>query len=133
LQNLNQTPSYEYPKRYGKMPPLFSRATKIKMNGHTILFISGTASIKNHESQFKGDIKKQFDLTVHNLRKIMKISKLKWDKERVKLIIYLRDKNNLNKIKGLISKIDGKNSSFMLANICRKDLDIEIEGWFGDI
>ncbi|NEP90150.1 MAG: hypothetical protein F6K18_26840 [Okeania sp. SIO2C2] len=63
VENPEQISAYKYPPQYGPRSPSFARGTVIKRNGKRIGYLSGTASIKGHESVGQGNIEKQFEVT----------------------------------------------------------------------
>jgi len=67
VENPRQTPAYKYSRRYGPMPPCFSRATIAHVNGTPRLLVGGTASIVGEESLHEGNVDAQLDETLRNL------------------------------------------------------------------
>ncbi|MBU2639136.1 MAG: hypothetical protein KKG75_00330 [Nanoarchaeota archaeon] len=130
LQNPNQISPYRYPKKYGVKPPSFSRATKLKSQDKEYFFISGTASIKGHSSMYRNKIDSQFRLTENNLNIMLNQGRINYKKVNFNsAIVYLRNKKDFKNIKEKFQKSFHKLKSvnFLLANICRKELDLEIE------
>jgi hypothetical protein len=66
-ENPEQVPAFEYPTDYGPRPPSFSRAMQVTVDDRLWTFVSGTAAIKGHASQFPGDFAGQLDCTLDNL------------------------------------------------------------------
>jgi len=75
-ENPEQVPAFEYPTAYGPRPPSFSRAMQVVADGRLWTFVSGTAAIKGHASQFVGDFAGQLDCTLDNLTLISRICQL---------------------------------------------------------
>lgn len=50
IENPLQVSAYRYPRQYGPKSPSFSRATRHQTDSHELLFLSGTAAIKGHQS-----------------------------------------------------------------------------------
>ncbi len=129
LENPDQCPSYLYPEQYGKKAPGFARATVVS---DKFYFISGTASIKDHVSMYKGDVKKQYDLMKDNLNTMI-AEKKNVDIETASAIVYYRHEEDLDFIKNSFEKDFPyvKNPVYLESNICRKELDLEAELSFG--
>jgi chorismate lyase/3-hydroxybenzoate synthase len=75
VENPRQTPAYRYSRRYGELPPCFSRATLL---AEPISFagvacrglVAGTASIEGEHTVHPDDLEAQLEVTLHNLRAI---------------------------------------------------------------
>jgi len=133
LSNPLQTDSFHYPEKYGKRPPCFSRASKTSINGKETVFVSGTASIRGSESLHPGDVLEQTNTTIENIEIMLKeagVYKWRIDQEdyNFEKIIYLKHVEQLEEIMDYIRKNQpGFSGGIVLhANVCRKDLDIEI-------
>ena len=134
LENPEQIPAYNYPRQYGPRSPSFSRASLIEQVGKPFIYISGTASIKGHKSMHVGDLRLQLDTTLDNIR-IMKdqvFSNSQTDSESSLLpesTIYLRERAQLPELLELLKarNINDQSLRVVEADICRADLDIEIE------
>lgn len=68
FENPEQVPAYQYPAQYGPIPPSFARGSRLERGGIFHGFISGTAAIKGHRSLAKGDLAEQTRITLDNLR-----------------------------------------------------------------
>lgn len=132
FSNSLQVEAYQYPRQYGCSSPSFARATSAgfsskNANSENIFFISGTASIRGHETVYKNDLIGQLDTThsniVHLLEKADKsINSLKTMK------VYVRHENDLEATKGkLATDFPDVDKLFVQADICRDDLLVEIE------
>ena len=135
LSNPVQMEAYHYPKQYGAISPSFARAN---LHGKSA-FISGTASIRNHETLFVDDLANQARITVENLKILCeKIgqSNTKTDVfEKCQWRAYVRDKKNLVQITVALTDLgmDPSQIVFLEADICRKELLLEIEGVYHGI
>jgi chorismate lyase/3-hydroxybenzoate synthase len=56
IENPRQIKAYDYPKQYGPLAPSFSRATLLHSGNKATLFVSGTASIVGHQTQYATDV-----------------------------------------------------------------------------
>jgi len=70
VENPRQVPSYRYSRRFGPLPPCFARATRVDLDGPTLL-IGGTASIRGEQTLAVGDLDAQCDETLHNLAAVI--------------------------------------------------------------
>ena len=138
-ENPRQLSAYNYPRAYGPRSPSFARATLISTrrdtqvqpgNPSALLLLSGTASIVNHQSRHPGDLSKQSEETAANIQ--MLLSTLGSPATPLGLRYYLRDEKQLSEA------IDGWHKhfadwplpSFLLGDICRSELEMEVEGVF---
>ncbi|WP_086933069.1 hypothetical protein [Agarilytica rhodophyticola] len=129
-ENPRQQSAYHYPKQYGISSPSFSRATSIDIGNKKLVFISGTASILGHETRAPGDINEQLQLTVSNIDHLIAHINLK-PSEYYGTRVYLRNKKDLNIAqKFLADKLSGDNVTYTFADICRSNLEVEIETAF---
>jgi len=127
LENRRQVSAYNYPERYGTFSPVFSRA----MNYRGQLFISGTASIVGHLSLHEGDVREQTRETIANLSALLKHAgndtPLSQD---LQLKAYLRHSEHLPIVREALAEAFGTQTPvvFLEADICRRELLLEIEG-----
>ncbi len=139
IKNPRQLCAYKYPDQYGKHSPSFARATFKQWNDNANLFISGTASIVGHESRHHGDCEKQVQETFRNIHALLDTEYLK----TLKLFphqfnhftldvmkVYVRDPKYLSVIENEFKReFDWHDKSlFLIADICRRELLLEIEG-----
>lgn len=127
VENPRQISAYAYPDRYGPASPRFSRASRHE--GGT-LFISGTASIVGHESRHHADFDAQMQETLTNLRLVMRLTEEGCGNGGVWAIkTYLRDSARAAKLEAALAAIlpAGTQYLHLMADICRKDLLLEIE------
>src|SRR5258708_39506048 len=71
VENPRQKPAYKYSRRYGPMPPCFSRATIANVNGQRRLLVGGTASIVGEDSMHLDDVDAQLEETLKNLEALI--------------------------------------------------------------
>ncbi|MBF0263681.1 MAG: hypothetical protein HQL46_00285 [Gammaproteobacteria bacterium] len=144
IENPEQISAYEYPEVYSPKSPSFSRACFNSGDKDSQLFISGTASITGHQSRYTNDILGQTRLTLNNLDTLIKhtnSSILKKDKFKLLMSdkkisdkgspaikVYVRNPEQQPKIAAILEKYIQKESiCYLQADICRQELDIEIE------
>lgn len=131
IENPEQTSAFEYPKNYGPQSPSFARATLCPQFGK--FFVSGTASIKGHESLHTGDVSRQLIMVLDNIDKLAEHTEhthqLKLTPDWLK--VYVRHKEDLTAVKALLSTLKPNIPAlFLHADICRQELLVEIETSF---
>ena len=132
IENPRQVSAYDYPTTFGHAPPLFSRASIIELSDRTLFFISGTASIVGHETKHLNDVKEQTLETIRNLEALFKVANtisqhpLTWID--LCYTVYVRYTADIPLVKEIAKKVLPSNQiTYVTANICRKDLLVEIE------
>jgi FkbO/Hyg5 family chorismatase len=139
IENPRQTPAYKYPIQYGPKPPSFARATYYKRSDDAFnLYISGTASIIGHKTEFIGDIEQQCITTIDNIEILISEKNLSQYniEENLKLEdidcikVYIRNESDYEIVKSICEKKFSPKSTkiYIKADVCRKDLLVEIEG-----
>lgn len=135
FENPEQTPAYRYPDTFGPRPPSFSRASRVTLSNRTVSFIAGTAAIRGFDSVGLGDQGFQIDVILKNLEMLGKRMDLppalgrNADFRRA-FRIYLRNEADLSEARdrfnqSLIGPED--ETVWLRSDICRRDLDIEVE------
>lgn len=140
IENKIQTPAIDYSKKFGKIPPVFSRGVIYKKNHQTFLISAGTASVVNEETLHNDNIYAQLMQSIQNLRILTSQFNLKSYKinysfgleDLVLLRTYYRKESDRQFLEKMLRKIVVPNCqlSFQKADICRKDLLVELEGIF---
>ena len=133
IENPRQLSAYQYPRQYGPRAPSFARATLLPDAGGGTLFISGTASIVGHESRHDA-IEPQLAETLTNIRKLREQALTLQPNlvagERQSWRVYLREPADLPAVTRIVhDELGGSgNVVFLQADICRRELKVEIEG-----
>jgi chorismate lyase/3-hydroxybenzoate synthase len=137
-ENPRQVSAFRYPRQYGPKSPKFSRGGCVLAGSDNLFVISGTAAIIGHESVHPYDVGLQTAETLENLDHLCKaISDLRGAGPRLALDnkcvlrVYLRDADDLNLVAGQLQELLGSIASnvvFLNANICRRELMVEIDG-----
>lgn len=149
VENPRQIRSYRYSQRYGPMPPCFARATITCPGsaGLPDLLVGGTASVCGEDSVHLGDVAAQTTETLENLahliaaagrvRRGVKDEPAKLDtraelRRFESVRIYHHDPESLDAILRIvwprIDHLDPANVELVLADVCRPELLVEIEG-----
>ena len=140
IENKIQKPAINYSEKFGIIPPVFSRGVIYKNNNQTFLISAGTASIVNEETLHHGNLYAQLMQSIQNLRILTSQFNLKpynihysfGLEDLVLLRTYYRDEKDRQFLEKMLSKIvvPSCQLSFQKADICRKDLLVELEGIF---
>jgi hypothetical protein len=118
-----------------KTTPKFERARFIKLFGKKIIFISGTASIRGEQTVGIDNPSEQTEVTINNIRQLYskeilnKISIEKMVPKYGHARIYVKDRKDFAAIKKTFRTHFGNLPVvYIVADICRPDLLVEIEG-----
>lgn len=136
IENPRQTSAYRYPQQYGPRAPTFSRASLLRLESEEILFISGTASIVGHESVHQGDVREQTRETLRNLDAVTAEANRhaffgRFETRKLFLKVYLRHAEDLPVVRSELQAALGEGAvlTFLLADVCRAELLVEIEAF----
>lgn len=126
VENPRQVRAYHYPRRYGPTPPSFSRAMLLPDGA---LIVSGTASIVGHESRHDGDLEAQLQETLANLRELRRSAGPAAPAGGGAFVkAYLRSRAGVPAVRKALAGLGGTGGQLLLlADICRRELLIEIE------
>lgn len=135
VENPRQKPAYQYSRRYGPMPPCFSRATIATLNGQRRLLVGGTASIVGEDSLHEDDVDAQVEETLRNLEALigaalepagqgMALERL------LDLRVYVARPEDAPAIRAVLDERCPRAERIELttARVCRPELLVEIEG-----
>ncbi len=127
FKNTMQVNAYDYPRQYGISSPSFARATALKLNQSPFLFISGTASIIGHQTVEAGDLERQLEVTLNNIEHLLEHANP--DNRRLATFkVYVRHQEHVARTeRWLRERYPDVKAVFTIADICRKDLLVEIE------
>jgi chorismate lyase / 3-hydroxybenzoate synthase len=135
VENPRQVPAYRYSRRYGPRPPCFARATRLR--DAPLLLVGGTASITGEESVHLGEIAQQTDETLRNLASVVCAGWGGSDPDSGSWLGAFRELRVYHPIPAHRSWIlDTIKRAFpglrlleaMTAELCRRELLVEIEG-----
>lgn len=132
FENPEQVPACEYPPQYGRLPPTFARGTRVAYrDGGREWFLSGTASIKGHET-LGGSFDTQMRLTLDNVR-LMRRHMGVPDGAAARWKVFLRHPRDLAACEKAFTAAypqDQATTIYLHADICRASLLVEVEGTF---
>lgn len=101
--------------------PKFERAKSLCVKDCSLIYISGTAAIRGERS-VNSNIGKQLEITKENINQLVPHAKIKL------LRIYLKDINDYEHVLAGMHDCDDVALSYLKADICRRELLVEIEG-----
>ncbi|MEZ5302863.1 MAG: hypothetical protein R3F11_19825 [Verrucomicrobiales bacterium] len=139
VENPEQIPAYHYPPDYGPKAPSFARGAVVEIGGRKVGYLSGTASIKGHRSVGHGDLRAQFETTLSNIRIVS--NRMGYAgatdpgaKSAHEFKAYVRRAEDGSKVAQWLAEAAGISPdaiTVLRADICRAELDVEIEAVFG--
>lgn len=135
IENSQQVSAFHYPAEYSQDPPLFSRAVLHRNRHQEILFISGTASITGHSTQYADDVNRQMEVCINNIENLLSTAIVEHQflpttlQECAHLKVYLRHAEHLETIRTHIRLYLGPTVPvyYLQGDMCRSDLLVEIE------
>ena len=133
LENPRQISAYDYPLDYGPRAPTFSRANLARIDGQSVLFISGTASIVGHQTLHAGDAAMQTRETLRNIEALLQQAAGRGaaglSLEHLHYKVYVRHAHDLPAARAELERAAGGGARvlYLQADVCRADLLVEIE------
>ncbi len=138
LENPRQTAAYDYSACYSPASPKFSRAMALSCGSYATIFISGTASITNSETQHLGDAATQTRETLDNIDALISEANLRrhglpglgTSLEGMGLVrVYIKRQEDYAQVRAICQHRLGELPAvYAIADVCRPDLLVEIEG-----
>lgn len=139
IENPRQVSAFHYPRQYGVRSPSFSRARLVRWPRERHLYLSGTASVVGHETLHVDDCAEQLKETIRNIESLLSntaiarpsLPGLGWADLKL-LRVYLRHAADLPAVRDALTSQLGSETPvlYLLGDICRQDLALEIEGIF---
>ncbi|MFC2138722.1 PTS cellobiose transporter subunit IIC, partial [Bacteroidota bacterium] len=147
IKNSEQKDAYEYSQNVlignslniekKKSSPKFERAKYIKQQEYKKVFISGTASIKSEQTVGIEDVVTQTKVTIENIQNL--ISGRNLEANRILnnyssinysfIRVYVKRPEEMEKVKNICDgAFPGIQINYLVADICRENLLVEIEG-----
>jgi chorismate lyase/3-hydroxybenzoate synthase len=139
VENPRQVSAILYPPRYGLRSPMFARAALVPNGSGAQLLVSGTASIVGHESLHIGDPERQLEETARNFEALVEtamradVGRPRPSRVRLEsLKVYLRNPDDYARLLPGVRRLFAvENEPLVLrADICRRELLVEIEGTY---
>ncbi len=126
VENPRQIPAYCYSSRYGPLPPCFARGT-IVAHGHAqILLLAGTASVVGEDTRHDNDLAAQ----LHELCANLQVMCASAGATMSSLRAYVRHRADAAAVASALMDAFPRVRRIerMIADICRPDLLVEVEG-----
>jgi len=138
IENPRQISASLYPPRYGLRSPMFARAALVPNGAGAQLLVSGTASIVGHESLHEGDPERQLEETARNFEALVEaamradVGRPRASRVRLEsLKVYLRNPDDYERLLPGVRRLFHLDEPLVLrADICRRELLVEIEGTY---
>lgn len=136
IENPRQVSAFNYPERYGPRSPAFSRAGLVQWGQGWLLLVSGTASIVGHESLHVDDLRAQTLTSLENVRLVVQEAEKRamhgFPLHEMLFRVYVRNEpDQLSVQRGFAEFFAGASMPgdvhYVLGDICRRDLLVEIE------
>ena len=135
IENSLQISAFDYPPIYSQDSPLFSRALLHRNHSQEILFVSGTASITGHDTQYAGDINRQTEICLSNIEQLISTAVIEQNMTPISLQdfsqfkVYIKNPNDIDTVRTHIQQILGPSAPvyYLQGDMCRSDLSLEIE------
>lgn len=133
IENAAQVSAYEYPEMYGPQSPSFSRGAIVNLGPFDLVLVSGTASIKGHETVNLGDPYGQTITALHNIQIVIETAErqcgIDIDLSRMYYRAYVRNAEDFIEVQRAVTHCLGHQIQvhYVQADICRRDLLVEIE------
>ncbi len=125
IDNPRQIRPYRYSKRFGPQPPCFARATQ----AGKYLFVGGTASVRGEDSMHIGDLDQQTAETIANLDSLLQAAGTTQAAFSDLRVYYPRPADAEAISRSVRAAFPALHrAEFIQADLCRKELLIEIEG-----
>ncbi len=138
LENPQQTPAFDYEAHYSPHSPKFSRAMAVAVGDAAAIFISGTASIVDSETKFPGDVARQTRQTLDNIEALIAPDNFARHGRRgvgaglddlALARVYVKRPQDYPVVRAECERRLGDVPAvYAVADICREDLLVEIEG-----
>ncbi len=138
LENPKQTAAYDYAHQYGPESPKFARAMAVKTGESVVTFISGTASITASDTRHADDLQRQTLQTLDNIEVLISAENFARHgfpgmgatlRDLALARVYLKRPEDFRRAREICQKRLGElPATFVLGDICRPELLVEIEG-----
>lgn len=139
LENPRQISAFHYPRQYGPQPPSFARAMLPDPRCQLPLLLSGTAAITGHASLHLGSPAQQLQETLANIASLLQAGRAHTGTLPAHLDagspmkVYVREHQDLEAVGALLAQRlpAGVPCLILHAEVCRRELLVEIEGMHG--
>lgn len=139
LENPLQTPAFDYGACYSPKSPKFARAMAVVARNSGTVFVSGTASIVDSETQYVGDVEGQTRQTLDNIEALISADNFRRHgvpglgaslRDLALVRVYIKRQEDYQKARAVCEERLGELPAvYAIADVCRPDLLVEIEGF----
>ncbi len=133
IDNPRQVPAFRYSKRFGPRPPCFARATLTHLAGVPSLIVGGTASVLGEDTVHPGNLARQLEETIANLRAVAAAAPCArgaWSVDQaISARVYVPGAGDDGAVRAALRSAlpQGCELELNRASICRRDLLVEVE------
>jgi len=122
-----------------KCTPKFERAKLVTIGSRNYIYVSGTASILGEKTVHEGDVEKQTLTTIENIKRLFSRENqeklgLDFDMEEIQfshLRVYVKYKEDIPVVEKVCeAELNSKSYLYLVSDVCRENLLVEIEGVF---
>jgi chorismate lyase/3-hydroxybenzoate synthase len=139
LENPRQVAAYRYPRQYGPQPPSFARAMLAPAAMRLPMMLSGTAAVVGHASQHQDDLPAQLQESFRNFEALIAQAQVQEPRlsrqfgSQTLLKAYVRDRESMPAVASHLGELlaPGVARLVLHAEVCRRELLIEIDGFHG--
>jgi len=138
LENPLQTPAFDYREGYSPKSPKFCRAMAITASDHATIFVSGTASITDSETRYVDDVEGQTWQTLDNIAALIGNENFKRHgmpgldatlDDMALVRVYIKRQEDYEVVRNVCeARLGELPTIYAVADVCRDDLLVEIEG-----
>ena len=137
VANPRQVPPHRYSARFGPLPPCFARAVVVQTKSEgRLLLVGGTASVRGEDSVHVGDLGAQLDETLQNLAALVGAAAgdsvqraAPLDHFRELRLYHVREEDREPLAARVLRAFPRlRRLELVHADLCRRDLLVEIEG-----
>lgn len=138
LENPLQTSAFDYAAMYSQKSPKFARAMALSCGPFATIFISGTASITESETQYVGDVEGQTRQTLDNIEALISEDNLRrhgmpglgTTLDGLALVrVYIKRQEDYARTRAACeARLGELPTVYAVADVCRPELLVEIEG-----
>lgn len=118
-----------------KSTPKFERAKLIEIGGQAVCFVSGTAAIRGEQSMDAGSASSQTIRTIENIEYLVSRENLvkygckPYDLHCLNLRVYVKNAEVYDEVRSIVeARYPGIPTIYTVADVCRQELLVEIEG-----
>lgn len=138
LENPQQVSSFQYSANYSAKSPKFSRGMAVRIGDYVTTWISGTASIVRSESVHLGDAAAQTRQSLDNIERLIAADNFARHgldgvdsslRDLAKIRVYVKRPQDYELCRAVCEeRLGAIPSIYALADVCRPELLVEVEG-----